>query len=143
MPPTRCRRCTPFAIAGAFAIVLLAAAPASAQTGVMGLVLDETRVREGATEATVVVRTTSARALASGTMAIQLRDKDGLPGGPYTSLLGVEVLSGAGDAVADATYDPVTFRTEVTTRGTDQQYDRCERREHRASHVAHPAVVAH
>jgi hypothetical protein len=114
MPPTRCRRSTPFAIAGAAAIVLLAAAPASAQTGVLGLVLDETRVREGATEATVVVRTTSARALASGTLAIQLRDKDGLPGAPYTSLLGVEVLSGAGDAIADATYDPVSFRTEVT-----------------------------
>lgn len=116
MFPTRFRRLAPAgaALSAVAAIVLLAAPPASAQTGVMGLVLDETRVREGATEATVVVRTTSARALASGTLAIELRDKDGLPGGPYTSLLGVEVLSGAGDAVADASYDPVTFRTEVT-----------------------------
>jgi hypothetical protein len=113
MPPIR-PRTSLFAIAGAAAIALLSTPPASAQTGVMGLVLDETRVREGATEATVVVRTTSARALAAGTLAIQLRDKDGLPGGPYTSLLGVEVLSGAGDAVAEATYDPVTFRTEVS-----------------------------
>jgi hypothetical protein len=112
MPPTRPRTLL-LAIAGA-AIVLLSTPPATAQTGVTGLVLDETRVREGATEATVVVRTTSARALASGSLAIDLRDKDGLPGGPYTSLLGVEVLSGSADATADAIYDPVTFRTEVT-----------------------------
>lgn len=113
MPPTRTRN-TLFAIAGAAAIALLATPPAAAQAGVMGLVLDETRVREGATEATVVVRTTAARTLASGALAIELRDKDGLPGGPYSELLGVEVLSGAGDAVANATYDPATFRTEVT-----------------------------
>ena len=51
---------------------------------------------------------------AAGVLAIEMQDKDGLPGSPYTALLGVEVLSGAGDAVADATFDPVTLRTEVT-----------------------------
>ena len=99
------------------ALVLLwlaTASTASAQTGVFGLVIDETRVREGATEASVVVRSTSARDLAAGSLAIEMRDKDGLPGSPYTALLGVEVLSGAGDAVADATFDPLTLRTEVT-----------------------------
>lgn len=106
------RRPTPFS---AFALLLAAAASvASAQTGVLGLVIDETRVREGAAEAAVVVRSTSARSLSAGTLAIDMRDKDGLPGSPYTSLLGVEVLSGAGDAVANATFDPVTLRTEVT-----------------------------
>ncbi len=96
------------------ALLALTASVASAQTGVLGLVIDETRIREGSTEASVVVRTTSARTLAGGSLAISLRDKDGLPGDPYTALLGVEVLSGAGDATASATYDPVTFRTEVT-----------------------------
>jgi hypothetical protein len=93
---------------------LAAASTASAQTGVLGLVIDETRVREGATEASVVVRSTAARDLLAGAIAIEMQDKDGLPGSPYTSLLGVEVLSGAGDAVANATFDPLTLRTEVT-----------------------------
>ncbi len=89
-------------------------AQAFAQTGVLGLVIDETRVREGAAEATVVVRSTDARLLSAGALAIEMRDKDGLPGSPYTSLLGVEIRSQAGDAVADATFDPATLRTEVT-----------------------------
>ncbi len=76
--------------------------------------IDETRLREGATEASVVVRSTTARELAAGSFAIEMRDKDGLPGSPFTALLGVEVLSGAGDAVADATFDALTLRTEVT-----------------------------
>ncbi len=106
------RRLLPFS---AFALLLAAAASAaSAQTGVLGLVIDETRVREGAAEAAVVVRSTAARNLSAGTLAIDMRDKDGLPGSPYTALLGVEVLSGAGDAVANATFDPVTLRTEVS-----------------------------
>ncbi len=104
-----------FRLLPALALLWLAAASvASAQTGVLGLVIDETRVREGATEASVVVRSTAARNLAAGVIAIEMQDKDGLPGSPYTSLLGVEVLSGAGDAVASATFDPVTLRTEVT-----------------------------
>lgn len=99
----------------ALALLWLAgASTASAQTGVLGLVIDETRVREGAAEAAIVVRSTAARELAGGALAIDMRDKDGLPGSPYTALLGVEVLSGAGDAVAQATFDPVTLRTEVT-----------------------------
>ncbi|KAB2966032.1 MAG: hypothetical protein F9K18_06070 [Thermoanaerobaculia bacterium] len=98
----------------AAACAALGAGAVSAQTGVLGLVLDETRVREGSLTAEVVVRTTSARALASGSFAIGLRDKDGLPGGAFTALTGIEVLSGAGDAVADATFDPVTQRTEVS-----------------------------
>lgn len=92
----------------------LGAGPALAQTGVLGLVLDETRVREGTLAADVVVRTTAARPLSAGSFAIQLRDKDGLPGGAYTALTGVDVLSGAGDAVANATFDPVSQRTEVS-----------------------------
>lgn len=93
---------------------LVGAATAYGQTGVLGLVIDETRVREGATEASVVVRSTAALNLAAGAIAIEMQDKDGLPGSPYTALLGVEVLSGAGDAVANATFDPLTLRTEVT-----------------------------
>ena len=92
----------------------LGAGPALAQTGVLGLVLDETRVREGTLAADVVVRTTAARPLSAGSFAIQLRNKDGLPGGAYTALTGVDVLSGAGDAVANATFDPVSQRTEVS-----------------------------
>jgi hypothetical protein len=110
MSATARRRIAPIALLA----LGLGAAAASAQTGVMGLVLDETRVREGTTEAAVVVRTTSARLLAGGSFAIQLRDKDGLPGGAFTGLLGVEVLSGAGDAVGTATFDEVTQRTEVS-----------------------------
>ncbi len=99
----------------ALALMSLAgAATAYGQTGVLGLVIDETRVREGATEASVVVRATAARNLAAGAIAIEMQDKDGLPGSPYTALLGVEVLSGAGDAVANATFDPLTLRTELT-----------------------------
>ncbi|HSM12833.1 MAG TPA: hypothetical protein VLA66_02100 [Thermoanaerobaculia bacterium] len=102
------------ALAAIALLTLLGSAAASAQTGVLGLVLDETRVREGSTEASVVVRSTSARGLSSGSFTIQLRDKDGANDSPYTALLGVEVLSGSGDAVANATYDPVTFRTDVS-----------------------------
>ena len=103
------RRLAPFI----FTAAALGAGAASAQTGVTGLVIDETRVREGSAEAAVVVRMTSARPLAGGSFAVELRDKDGLPGGAYTDLLSVEVLSGAGDAVGSATFDPVTQRTEV------------------------------
>lgn len=110
MSATARRRIAPIALVA----LALGAAAASAQTGVMGLVLDETRVRQGSTEAAVVVRSTSARPLAAGSFAIQLRDKDGLPGGAYTGLLGIDVLSGAGDAVGSATFDQVTQRTEVS-----------------------------
>lgn len=108
-------RSLPLAVASAFAVALLAGATSvAAQTGVLGLVIDETRVREGATEASVVVRSTSARLLSGGSLAIRMHDKDGLPGSPFTALLSVDVLSGAGDAVAQATYDPATLRTEVS-----------------------------
>jgi len=93
---------------------LATASVAAGQSGVLGLVIDETRVREGAPEATVVVRSTAALELAAGTLAIDMRDKDGLSGSPYTALLAVQVLSASGDAVADATFDPLTLRTEVT-----------------------------
>jgi hypothetical protein len=115
MNPQRWLHTLPSRTLPSLALLWLAgAATAYGQTGVLGLVIDETRVREGATEASVVVRSTSARNLAAGTLAIEMRDKDGLPGSPYTALLGVEVLSGAGDAVANATFDPSTLRTEVT-----------------------------
>jgi hypothetical protein len=103
-----------FALTAATLAAMAAAAPLAAQTGVLGLALDETRVREGATTADVVVRTTSARPLAAGAFAITEHDKDGLANDAFTALTGVTVLSGAGDAVAAADFDPATQITTVS-----------------------------
>lgn len=94
-------------------LALLSPSAGSAQPFPLSLVVEDVESVADA-EVNVIVRTLAPLALASGSIAIEAREREGAPVQPFASLVSVAAFSEAGDAVADATFDVATQRAEVT-----------------------------
>lgn len=85
----------------------------SAQAFPLSLVVEDVESVADA-EVNVIVRTLAPLALASGTIAIEAREREGAPIQPFAALVSATAFSETGDAVADAAFDVATQRAEVT-----------------------------
>ena len=98
---------------GALALVAcLTPLAASAQVLPVALVVEEVDTAPD-TEVNVIVRTVAAQPLAGATLAIEARERDGLPVRGLASLVSATAFAGDDDAVLVATFDHDAQRTEV------------------------------
>ncbi len=101
------------AVLSALAIVVSAGAAALAQTPPVLVLVDGLEADPTATQVSLVVRTTGAAALASGSLVVEAVDKEGGGAAAFASVLSATAFSTAGDATASALLDVPSQRLEI------------------------------